>query len=280
MAVMCTLNSPLLVSGWLVLALSGVPGTLSAQTRPGEKSSFRSSLVNIEAAASETFRYSTTLANGTGQTRLYDLRAGIPDGWSVVFRVMGTPVTSVNVEAGKSQEIAVELTARPDSKPARYKVPVTAISAGDSLNLNLEAALKGAYALELATPSGRLSEEVTEGSNREVVLTVRNPATLPLENVELSSQHPTGWEVTFEPARIDRLDPGKTSEIKARIKVPEKTIAGDYAATFTAKDSHANAAASFRFIVKTSALSGWIGAVVIMTSVALVYGLIRRYGRR
>ena len=270
--------------GLLVLFFSGLitATSLSAQTpaKPGEKSSFKSSLVNVEAAASETFRYNAVLLNGTSEAKVYELQAKLPEGWAVTFRALGSQVTSVNVEAGKSQEVTVELNARPESKPSKYNIPVTATSAGDRLELNLEAVLRGSYGIELTTPTGRLSDDVTEGSMKEIHLVVRNTATLPLENVELTAQAPSHWDVTFEPSKIDRLDPLKTMDVKAKLKVPDKTIAGDYVTTFTAKNANATANAAFRMTVKTSVLSGWIGMLVILLAIGLVYYLIRKYGRR
>lgn len=266
-----------LLSFWL---LTGQHLTAQILNKSSEQTTFKSNLMNVEAVANETFRYNITLHNGASQAKIYELNAQVPQGWSVTFRTGGTQVTSVNVEARSSQEITVELNARPDSKPSKYNIPVTAISFSDSLKLNLEAVLKGAFGLELTTPSGRLSDDVTEGSTKEIHLIVKNTATLPLENVELASQAPQNWEVTFEPSKINRLDPAQTSEVKATVRIPAKTIAGDYLTTFTTKNTNATASASFRMTVKTSVLSGWIGILVILLAIALVYNLIRRYGRR
>lgn len=270
--------------GLLLLFLSSqlTSTHLSAQNpgTSGPKSSFKSSLVNVEAIASETFRYNAVLLNASSEAKIYDLQAQLPEGWMATFRTMGSQVTSVNVEAGKSQEVTVELNARPESKPSKYKILVTAASAGDSLSLELQAVLKGNYGIELSTPTGRLSDEITEDSMKEIHLIVRNTATLPLQNLQLSAQAPSQWEVTFEPSNIDRIDPSQTIDVKARVKVPNKTIAGDYVTTFTAKNTNATANATFRMTVKTSVLSGWIGIVVILLAVGIVYYLIRKYGRR
>jgi len=250
------------------------------QKQSKEKSSLKSNLINIEAAANETFRYNATLHNGASDTKIYELRAQIPDGWSATFSTLGSQVTSIQVEAGKSQDVSIELHARPDSKPSKYNFSVTAFSAVDSLKLSLEAALKGAFGIELTTPTGRLSDDVIEGSSKEILMVVRNTGTLPLENVELSTQNPANWEAVFEPSKIERLDPGKTLDIKVTIKVPDKTIAGDYITTLSAKNPNANSSTSFRITVKTSILSGWIGIMVILLAISLVYYLIRKYGRR
>ena len=184
------------------------------------------------------------------------------------------------MDAGKTQDISIEINAAANAGPGKYKIPVKAVSAQDTLALKLEAVVKGSYGLTLTTPSGRLSEELTSGSHQDIQLIVKNAGTLPLNDIDLSSQLPANWEASFEPSKISRLEPGKSQELKARLKVPDKTIAGDYAATFTASNPNSNAPAAFRMIVKTSLLSGWIGIMVILLSVGLVYYLIRKYGRR
>lgn len=263
----------LLLAGQTTKAQS--PGTAAAG-----RSSFTARLINIEAASNEVFRYNTTLHNGEARSKVVELKATLPVGWMISYRVDGSQVTSVSMDAGKTQDIAVEINATPSADPNKYKIPVKAISGADTLVLNLEAVVKGSYGLNLTTPTGRLSEEVTAGSHLDILFVVKNSGTLPLKDIDLSSQLPANWEASFEPAKITSLEPGKSQELKARLKVPDKTIAGDYAATFTASNPNGNSPAVFRIIVKTSLLSGWIGIVVILLSVGLVYYLIRKYGRR
>ena len=95
-----------------------------------------------------------------------------------------------------------------------------------------------------------------------------------------ASQFIKEGELGFDPSKIDRLDPGKTQDIKATLVVPEKTIAGDYVTKFTVRNNSANADATFRMTVTTSLLSGWIGILIIFLALAIVYYLIRKYGRR
>ncbi|BAV06309.1 NPCBM-associated, NEW3 domain of alpha-galactosidase [Filimonas lacunae] len=254
---------------------------LFAQTAPTSgPSSFTARLINIEAATSEVFRYTTTLRNGSGKAGIYDLQTALPAGWLITYRVEGSQVTSVNMEAGKSQDISIEINAPAGTKPDKYKIPVKAVSANESLLLTLEAVVKGTYSLELTTPTGRLTDEVTSGSRKEIHLVVKNSGSLPLKDIEFSSQLPTNWECTFEPAKVQQLDAGKTADIIAKVQVPDKTIAGDYAATFTTRNTNSNAQAVFRMVVNTSLLSGWIGVLVILIAAGLVYYLVRKYGRR
>lgn len=272
----------LLSKSLLLATLIGLVSFSHAQQPTGidGKSTFTARLMNIEAAANETFRYNTSLHNGAAEQRIYELKADLPIGWMIAYKVEGSQVTSLNLEAGKTQDISIEINATSSTKPDKYKIPIKAISNTDTLLLNLEAVVKGSYSIELTTPSGRLSDEITSGSHKEIQLTVKNSGTLPLNEVELSAQAPSKWEATFEPSKIKELEPGKTVDVTATLKVPDKTIAGDYVTTFSVKNANANAQVTFRMIVKTSILSGWIGILVILIAIGLVYYLIRKYGRR
>ena len=244
------------------------------------KSSFTASLMNIEATAKETFRYNTSLHNGSKESEVYALEALVPEGWNTTFRAQGSQVASLKIDSEQTQAISVEITASPIVKPGEYNIPVIAVSSQDTLRLELEAVVKGAYGVELTTPTGRLSDDITEGSSKVLQLTVKNTGTLPLDGLELSARSPAKWTATFEPLKVERVDPGKTVDIKATLNVPDKTIAGDYITTFTVKNNSANADATFRMTVKTSLLSGWLGILVILIALGIVYYLIRKYGRR
>nr|WP_295871972.1 NEW3 domain-containing protein [uncultured Chitinophaga sp.] len=277
---MSTLSNYLSVSLFCFSFAALTTPALAQQNAGKSRSAFTVRLMNIEATAKETFRYNASLHNGSGHTQLYELRADAPEGWNTTFRTEGNQIAGLRMDSGRTQDISVEITAAPLVKPGKYTIPVVAITATDTLRTELEAVVKGNYGLELTTPSGRLSDEITEGRSRQIQLTVKNTGTLPLEGLELSAQAPVGWNATFEPAKVDRLEPDKEQNITATLQVPDKTIAGDYVTNFTARNNNVNSNATFRMTVKTSLLAGWIGMLVILLSLGIVYYLVRKYGRR
>lgn len=255
-------------------------GQSMAQAVKPSSPPFSVRLMNIEAAANATFSYNAKLRNDAASARVYQLSAQLPDGWNASFKVEGIQVTSLRIDAGVTQDVLIEFHPAIAEKPGKYKVPVTALSNADSLKLDLEAVVKGAYKLELSTPTGRLSDDITEGKRKEIRLVVKNAGTIALDNLELSAQTPPQWQASFAPVSIARLEPGKTTEVTATLSVPDKTIAGDYVTTFSAKNAEATSEAVFRMTVKTSALTGWLGALIILLALGAVYYLIRKYGRR
>ena len=247
---------------------------------PEKGSTFTAQLINIEAAVHETFRFNTTLYHGGIQSRVYDLSVAAPEGWSVVLRARGSQLTSLNMDANKSENISIEIRPAYSAQPGKYKIPVSAVTATDSLHLTLEAVVRGSYGMELTTPSGLLSDKITEGSQKEIHLVVKNTGSLTLEDISLSAQTPSKWDATFQPSKIENLEAGKTVDVVAKLSVPDKTIAGDYVTTFTAKNNASNAQAAFRMTVRTSLFSGLVGIVIILAAITLVIFLIRKYGRR
>jgi len=262
------------------ILLSSLNFQLFAQSTSGNKSNFTARLINVEATTNETFRYNSILNNSESEAVTYNLSAKMPAGWQIIYRVEGTSVTSLQLDPNSTKDVSIEITCPLATKPEKYKIPVQAISNKDTLQLDLEAVVRGSYALEISTPSGRLSDEIVAGNSKEILLVVKNTGTLPLNSLELSSQLPSKWETSFSPSSIEQLEPGKQADIKVTLKVPDKTIAGDYVTKMTVRTANSTAETSIRMMVKTSLLSGWVGIVVILAAAGLIYYLIRKYGRR
>jgi uncharacterized membrane protein len=262
-----------LVSFILLSFRAGPPARARAST-------FTARLINLEATAKETFRYNASLYNGRNHTAIFEFNAGVPAGWNAVFRIDGMQVTSFRLDSNRTQDVSIEISPSPSVQPGKYTIPVTATAEGETVQLGLEAVVKGNYAVELTTPEGLLSDEITEGSRKPIHLTIKNTGSLPLDGLDLSAQSPPKWDATFEPAKIERLEPGKYMDVIATVKVPDKTIAGDYVTNFSVKNANATGNATFRMTVTTSWLAGWLGVLIILVAIGIIYYLIKKYGRR
>ena len=76
--------------------------------------------------------------------------------------------------------------------------------------------------IELTTPRGLLSAEITAGDMKRIDLLVRNNGSAELKDVQLTASKPVDWEVTFEPSKIEKLTAGGTTNVTATIKHPER----------------------------------------------------------
>ena len=95
----------------------------------------------------------------------------------------------------------------------------------------------------------------------------------------LSATAPKGWKVTFDPATTD-VAAGQTSTVIAHMVPSGDAIAGDYAVTFNANSSLANATTDIRVTIQTGLLGGVIGIALIVLVIAGLGWIFLRYGRR
>jgi uncharacterized membrane protein len=125
-----------------------------------------------------------------------------------------------------------------------------------------------------------LSAQAVAARQTSVPIVVTNTGTAPADNISLSGSAPSGWKVSFDPATIDRLVPGKDAEVQALLTPGDKSLAGDYQATITASSRGETASSQFRVTVSTSTVWGVAGAGVIGVALLLMLGAVARFGRR
>lgn len=249
-----------------------------------EKGTYQTELTtdqaNLEGHADSTFTYTVNLQNRTANKQNYALSADAQAGWDVTFTSGGKQVSSVEIEAGASQSITVDVKPPAEVTEGSFSIPIRASNSSTSSELALEAVITGSYGLELTTPSGLLSTNVNAGGSKTIELLVKNTGTAPLSDINLSADTPVDWEVSFNPKTIENLPAGKSTTVEAKLTSSDKAIAGDYVTSLKAAAAEASSDAQFRVAVKGSMLWGWIGVLVILAILGGIYVLIRKYGRR
>jgi len=235
---------------------------------------------NMQGHAKSNFTFSTEYKNVTGERQRYALQARAPRGWEVRFKPNYKQAISVEIEPNQKVNMSIEIKPPYNVKAGTYKIPVAALNNNTSSELTLEVVVTGTYEMELTTPTGVLSNHITAGDEKKIKLVVRNTGSSRLENIKLSSSSPRNWEVTFDPKEIKNLEPGKSAEVTATVKAYEKAIAGDYVLKINASTPETNAKAAFRITVETSMHTGWLGLLVILLAIVIIYYLFRKYGRR
>ena len=241
---------------------------------------FSTSQPNMQGSSTSTFTFGTVLKNRTADQQLYALMAGASQGWNVTFKADYKQVTSVELGANTTKDITVEIIPPARIEAGTYQIPISARTNTTTANVQLEVVITGSYSMELTTPTGLLSDDVTAGDEKRIELVVRNTGSSLLTGITLSASAPSNWNVIFGPAKIDKLLAGKEEQVFATIKADKKAIPGDYVVNMEAKTPEAISKASFRMSVKTSMLWGWLGVFIIFVALGGVYYLFRKYGRR
>ena len=270
-----TYNFRVLANGEALLPLS-----VNVTTQGTYETELTTDQPSMEGPSTTTFRYNVILKNKTEQKQLYSLTSKQERGWAVKFKVSGKSVSSVSVDANATKNINIEIEAPSQVEAKSYKIPIRAITSSTSADLVLTAVVSGTYDMELSTPTGRLSEDINTGGEKDIDLVVRNTGSSVLNDIKLSSSKPSGWKVIFKPEKINQLKAGESTHVTASVKASKKAIAGDYMIKMQSKVPEKISKADFRISVKTPMLWGWVGILIILLACGCVYYLFRKYGRR
>jgi len=241
-----------------------------------------SKLPSLRGSPKSNFEYALTIKNDSGRNLTASFAADAPADFETSFtEAYGTQeLSSIPIEAGQSKDI--KLRVRPPSSVDAGHFPVTVTVNADDAFAKTELALDvvGQPQLQVAGREGLLSARAVASKQSTVPIVVTNSGTAPADNVTLNASAPTGWKVSFEPATIERLVPGKDAEIQALITPSDKSLAGDYMVTVRANSRGEGASSQFRIAVSTSTVWGIAGAGVIGLALLLMLGAVARFGRR
>jgi uncharacterized membrane protein len=260
--------------------LGELPLTVVVSEQGTYQTEFTTTQPNMEGNSKSTFTFSTTLKNRTAEQQLYALMANAPRGWNITFKPNYKQATSAQVAANATENISIDINPPANIVAGTYKIPVRAATSATSAELTLEIVITGTYQMELSTPRGLLSADITAGSTKNMELVVRNTGSSELKDIELTANKPIDWEVVFNPAKIEQLKAGETKRVTASVKASKKALPGDYVTKMDARTPEVSSTAEFRMSVKTPAIWGWLGILIILAVLGGVYFLIRKYGRR
>lgn len=249
-----------------------------------EQGTFRTELTtrqsNLQGSSTSNFTYEAQLRNLTADNQVYALNASTPQGWVVTFNCEYKQVSSLSIDANHNKILNITVIPPLETKAGTYNLSVSAVAPTTSATLDLQTSITGNYSMVLTTPTGLLSDNISEGEEKKIKLLVKNTGSAELNNIKLTSSSPANWEVTFDPKIVDKVEPGESADVWAIIKVARKAIVGDYITRFEANSHGINAKADFRVSVKTPLFLGWAGILIILIVILGVFYLFQRYGRR
>lgn len=243
---------------------------------------FSSEYPEQEGASGTTFTYNATLINNSSETQTYSLSAAAPAGFSVAFKPSGqsTQVASIELEPGTSQGLTITVVPPNNVAAGSYTIPCSAVSANETLDMELSLTITGTYALTLSTPDGRLSFDTHANEESDVTLSVTNGSNVDLKNVNLTASAPSGWTVSFDTPTIEVIEPEATVEVTAHVTTSKEALTGDYVVTMRADASEVSASAEFRVAVETELVWGFVAVALIAALLAGIGYMFKKYGRR
>ncbi len=259
-----------------------LPIDVTLADRLPPKLSIQSDLPQLTGSTKTSFDFQLKIKNDSGEDVLASLEAQAPQYYDTSFTegYGSQQVSAVPIKAGESKD--VKLHVRPPAMAAsgEHPIKVTVSAAGVSASTDLKLDITGQPQLDLSGRDGLMSASAQIRETSTVPLEIRNSGTAAAQDIALDGTAPSGWKLSFEPARIERIDPGKTAEVQAHITPSSQSLAGDYMVKLSARSQGQSAQGDLRVSVTTSSLWGVSGAILIAIALLVLIGAVARYGRR
>ncbi len=242
----------------------------------------------IDAIATGSFEFNVKLDYKGQKDRVFDLNATAPAGWDVYINPQYETkrISSISIESAygvttKNLKIAATPATWPLADPGEYKVTLE-VSSDDVIGkIDLTAKITAKYILTAAPANERLNTTAKAGKDNTFSIIVTNVGTDAIDNITFSSVKSDGWEITFKPEKIERLEILDPKTIDVNIKPAPKTVAGDYNVTLYISGKQASAdKMDIRVSVAPSTVWGWVGVAIIVIVVAGLVFIFMRFGRR
>jgi uncharacterized repeat protein (TIGR01451 family) len=259
-----------------------LPVTLTIASETPAKLAIKTKLPSLMGTPKSSYEYTLSVSNDSGKDLTVALSAQAPANFQTSFTegYGSNEISSIPIEAGQSKDIKVKVTPPRDVKAGSYPALVRVAAEGATAEQRVTLQISGQGRLTLTAKDGRLSGEAQAGKTADYTLIVSNDGTAPLEEVEVSGSVPTNWKAEFNPKTIASVAPNEKKEVQVAVTPSDKTIAGDYVASFRASAKGESSNADFRITVTTSTLWGIVGIGIIAVALLVLLGAVARFGRR
>lgn len=247
----------------------------------------------VEAVAGNDFvfeiEFKYVAQNILGEPRPFDLVPTAPQGWEVYF----TPqfekdkhISAIDLKPGSvafsdKTRMVAQAPIWPLPEPGEYKITLEVVSEDLKDTIELKAIITAAYSLLLAPAGERYDTKAKAGRDNYFSIKVGNLGTAPIDKITFSPDNPEGWSVSFNPDKVDSLEPLTTQTVEINIKPPPETIAGDYMISVRASGvQKTSERINIRVTVETPTVWGWVGVVIIAIVVMGLVVIFMRFSRR
>jgi uncharacterized membrane protein len=239
-------------------------------------------LPTLKGSPRSSFDFKVSVKNDSSAEMLVNLSAGAPPGFETTFKegYGAQELTSLPFKAGESKDVTVSIKPSPDVKAGQYPVAVDFVGDKAKTETTLTLDVAGQPELTLAGQNDLLSGVAYAGDETSFPLILRNSGSAPARDVTVSASEPSGWKISFEPKQIREIDANGEQKVTAMVTPPAKSIDGDYMISMTASGNGLSQSVNYRVSVLTSTLWGAAGVGVIGIALLVLFGAVRRFGRR
>ena len=241
----------------------------------------------IEGLSDDTFEFDVFIVPMAKEfAGRWDFNVITPPGWEAsVWQIhRKQQVASMDFwgRRGYSDTVTVKASSLPGERlePGEYVITLEMESGDLKTSIDLTAVVTDRYEFNIDTATERLNTEVKGGREKHVSILLENTGTAAGKDIAFSSDKPEGWSITFNPEKIDTLEPELKQEVDVVIKPPKRTMARDYIVTLKAESKNASDSMQLRVTVLAPRVWGWAGIGIAVSVIAGLGVLFSRLSMR
>ncbi len=246
---------------------------------------FKSGFPSVEGSGDEAFKWDVLAVPVTNEIAgIYDINVTTPPGWEagvwVGYGETRKRIGAIDYGGRKVGARQLTIIAEPlpgkTLEPGEYVITLEMESGELKGSFDLTAVVTANYEFNIRTGTGRLSTEVKGAEDKQISILLENTGTAAIDNIILSSIEPEGWNITFDPDKIDSLEPGLKQEVDVVIKPPERAIANDYTVILRAESGNGTETLVLRITVQ---VPGTMTGAGIGITASVIVGLVFLFKR-
>jgi uncharacterized membrane protein len=218
---------------------------------------FECGFPSVEGSGNETFKYDVLVIPATNEVAgAYDFNVIAPPGWEATVwgdhpaKRVGTIDFGGRRVASQVMTVRAEAIKGKTPEPGEYVITLEMTSGELKGTFDLTAVVTANYEFNIRTDTGRLSTEVKGTEDKHISILLENTGTAAIDNIILSAIEPEGWNITFDPDKIDSLEPGLKQEVDVVVRPPERAIVNDYTVTLRAESENGTETLKLRITVQ------------------------------
>ena len=276
----------------MVGGLVGTQVALAQEEEPApvtEKLELECKFPVVSGESGKTYETEVDVKYQGAERKRFDLTFSVPKDWRAMAQSSYPKKQIAAIELGPAENYPasekITVTFAPVywylPEPGDYVVTLE-VSSGDlKETIDLTARVTAKYELDMTTETGKLNTEVTAGRDKHFTIKLVNTGSAAIEDVTFTTKKPEGWNIKFEPEKVDSIESGLAQDVDMIINAPKgKTIAGDYAITINANSKKVSDKLELRVTVLTPSIWGWVGIIIVLVVIAGLAVIFRQLGRR
>lgn len=241
----------------------------------------------MEAPSGKAMKFEVEVNNRTDEDQVMDFTVELPQGWRASISPRWREEETISaIKINKAGTETILLTVTPPFTAEKNEYEMKFISRAGELekSLDLRAIVTGTYTLNLGTETGNLKLTTISGEEKDFIFYIWNEGSASIDNIAFYGTAPQGWEVKFNPDKMDELpsiaQTQQPEKVTMTIKVPQNTVPGDYIVTVNAAGTQDQKKVEFRTTVQVPTKWGWIGVLIIIAILAILLGIFLKLRRR